>query len=78
MKFIVFSDSHGVSANMIRAVQLEKPDLCFYLAGDIHFVIGISQSFLLQFTLNGGRKFVFFQYALGGFFHPLLITDFMI
>ena len=31
MKFIVFSDSHGVSANMIRAVQLEKPDLCFYL-----------------------------------------------
>ena len=31
MKFIVFSDSHGVSDNMIRAVRLEKPDLCFYL-----------------------------------------------
>ena len=31
MKFIVFSDSHGVSDNMIRAVKLEKPDLCFYL-----------------------------------------------
>lgn len=31
MKFIVFSDSHGVSDNMIRAVKLEQPDLCFYL-----------------------------------------------
>ena len=31
MKFIVFSDSHGVADNMIRAVELEKPDLCFYL-----------------------------------------------
>ena len=31
MKFIVFSDSHGVSDNMIRAVQKEKPDLCFFL-----------------------------------------------
>ena len=31
MKFIVLSDSHGVSDNMIRAVQKEKPDLCFFL-----------------------------------------------
>ena len=31
MKFIIFSDSHGVSENMIRAVQKEKPDLCFFL-----------------------------------------------
>ena len=31
MKFIVFSDSHGVAENMIRAVEREKPDLCFFL-----------------------------------------------
>ena len=31
MKFIVFSDSHGVSDNMLRAVRLERPDLCFFL-----------------------------------------------
>ena len=31
MKFIVFSDSHGVADNMIRAVRIEKPDLCFFL-----------------------------------------------
>ena len=31
MKFIVFSDSHGDADHMIRAVRLEKPDLCFFL-----------------------------------------------
>jgi hypothetical protein len=31
MKFIVFSDSHGIADNMIRAVSKEKPDLCFFL-----------------------------------------------
>ena len=31
MKIIVFSDSHGDVDHMIRAVRLEKPDLCFYL-----------------------------------------------
>ena len=31
MKFIVFSDSHGVADNMIQAVRIEKPDLCFFL-----------------------------------------------
>ena len=31
MKFIVFSDSHGVAEHMIRAVEQEKPDLCFFL-----------------------------------------------
>ena len=31
MKLIVFSDSHGVSDNMVRAVKREKPDLCFFL-----------------------------------------------
>lgn len=36
MKFIVFSDSHGVADNMIRAVKKEKPDLCFFLGDGEH------------------------------------------
>ena len=31
MKACVFSDSHGVVKNMITAVELEKPDICFFL-----------------------------------------------
>lgn len=31
MKFIVFSDSHGDVDHMVKAVRLEKPDLCFFL-----------------------------------------------
>ena len=31
MKACVFSDSHGVVKNMIAAVELEKPDVCFFL-----------------------------------------------
>ncbi len=36
MKLIVFSDSHGVSKNMIRAAELEKPDFCFFLGDGEH------------------------------------------
>lgn len=36
MKLIVFSDSHGVSDNMVRAVKREKPDLCFFLGDGEH------------------------------------------
>jgi putative phosphoesterase len=31
MKACVFSDSHGVAKNMIAAIELEKPDFCFFL-----------------------------------------------
>ena len=31
MKACVFSDSHGYAANMISAIELEKPDFCFFL-----------------------------------------------
>lgn len=31
MKICIFSDSHGYAANMIEAVRLEKPTLCFFL-----------------------------------------------
>lgn len=31
MKICVFSDSHGYAGNMIKAVRLENPALCFFL-----------------------------------------------
>ena len=31
MKVCVFSDSHGYAGNMIEAIELEKPDICFFL-----------------------------------------------
>lgn len=31
MKACVFSDSHGYAGNMMAAIELEKPDLCFFL-----------------------------------------------
>ena len=31
MKVCVFSDSHGYAGNMMNAIDLEKPDLCFFL-----------------------------------------------
>ena len=31
MKICVFSDSHGYEGNMIAAIELEKPDMCFFL-----------------------------------------------
>lgn len=31
MKICVFSDSHGYADNMIAAIGIEKPELCFFL-----------------------------------------------
>ena len=31
MKICVFSDSHGYAGNMIAAIELEKPAICFFL-----------------------------------------------
>ena len=31
MKICVFSDSHGTADNMITAIELERPDACFFL-----------------------------------------------
>ena len=31
MKICVFSDSHGYAANMISAIELEKPDIVLFL-----------------------------------------------
>ena len=45
MKFIVFSDSHGVADNMIRAVELEKPDLCFFLGDGERDLVTLQKRF---------------------------------
>ena len=45
MKFIVFSDSHGVAENMIRAVRREKPDLCFFLGDGEHDLERLQKQF---------------------------------
>ena len=31
MKVCVFSDSHGYTGNMTAAIELERPDMCFFL-----------------------------------------------
>ena len=31
MKVCAFSDSHGYAGNMVAAIELEKPDICFFL-----------------------------------------------
>ena len=31
MKACVFSDSHGLVGHMITVIELEKPDICFFL-----------------------------------------------
>lgn len=45
MKFIVFSDSHGVADNMIRAVRREAPQLCFYLGDGEHDLARLQKRF---------------------------------
>ncbi len=45
MKLIVFSDSHGVSDNMVRAVKREKPDLCFFLGDGEYDLMRLQKRF---------------------------------
>ena len=54
MKFIVFSDSHGIADNMIRAVNKEKPDLCFFL-GDGERDLSLLQKRFPQLPVNAVR-----------------------
>lgn len=41
MKICVFSDSHGYAGNMIAAIELEKPDACFFLGDGERDIAGI-------------------------------------
>ena len=45
MKFIVFSDSHGDVDHMLRAVRLEKPDLCFFLGDGEYDLMRLQKRF---------------------------------
>ena len=54
MKFIVFSDSHGVADNMIEAVRKEKPDLCFFL-GDGEHDLALLQKRFPRLPVNAVR-----------------------
>ena len=54
MKFIVFSDSHGVADNMIAAVRKEKPDLCFFL-GDGEHDLSLLQKRFPRLPVNAVR-----------------------
>ncbi len=45
MKFIVFSDSHGDLEHMVRAVRVEKPDLCFFLGDGEYDLIRLQRRF---------------------------------
>ena len=54
MKFIVFSDSHGVADNMIDAVRKEKPDLCFFL-GDGEHDLALLQKRFPRLPVNAVR-----------------------
>ena len=45
MKACVFSDSHGFSGNMIKAVNLEKPDAVFFLGDGERDIAALAEQF---------------------------------
>ena len=81
MKICVFSDSHGYAGNMIKAVRLENPALCFFL-GDgsypdlpIYTVRGncdlrSTQPLILNAVVSGFRF-----YAVHGHQHEVKYDD---
>jgi putative phosphoesterase len=45
MKLLVFSDSHGYADNMLRAIEKEKPALCFFLGDGADDLKKLAQRF---------------------------------
>ena len=45
MKICVFSDSHGYAGNMIAAIELEDPDLCFFLGDGERDIVKVGERF---------------------------------
>ena len=45
MKVCVFSDSHGYAGNMIAAIELEDPDLCFFLGDGERDIVKVGERF---------------------------------
>ena len=59
MKACVFSDSHGYAANMINAIELEQPDLCFFLGDGERDIARIAQKYpdLPVYAVRGNCDF---------------------
>ena len=45
MKVCAFSDSHGYAENMIAAIELEDPDLCFFLGDGERDIAKVGERF---------------------------------
>ena len=45
MKLLVFSDSHGYADNILRAIEKEKPALCFFLGDGADDLKKLAQRF---------------------------------
>ena len=59
MKVCVFSDSHGYAGNMIAAIELEDPDLCFFLGDGERDIIKVGERFpdLPVYAVRGNCDF---------------------
>ena len=59
IKACVFSDSHGYTANMIAALELEKPDVCFFLGDGERDLAEIDERFpdLPVYAVRGNCDF---------------------
>lgn len=59
MKVCVFSDSHGYAGNMIAAIELENPDLCFFLGDGKRDIAKVSERFpdLPVYAVRGNCDF---------------------
>ena len=60
MKACVFSDSHGFAGNMIAAIELEKPDLCFFLGDGEKDIAKVSDKYpgMPVYAVRGNCDFV--------------------
>ena len=59
MKACVFSDSHGYAANMINAIELEKPEIVFFLGDGERDIAKVMDSFtdLPVYAVRGNCDF---------------------
>ena len=59
MKACVFSDSHGYAGNMVAAIELEKPDICFFLGDGERDIASITEKYpeLPVYAVRGNCDF---------------------
>ena len=60
MKICVFSDSHGLVDNMIAAIRLEKPEMCFFLGDGLRDLDEVMELFpdLPIYAVRGNCDFM--------------------